>query len=188
MARSKHGTPRHTHPAHRIIDAGEKNGVAFVVGDAAKAYGPDVTRARRTIAYFPSGAVAVFDDLVANTARHWEWNLQAVSAKLQPDKTIAIVNGPANACVDLYSEQPATTKIVRRQSPSVEREWGMSSHDHLVYAQDVATQHAQFVALFRFECKPLAHSVHFKNGAADVQVGATKLHLDQGSIGIMAFQ
>jgi hypothetical protein len=166
----------------KIVSASETNGVAFVVGDATKAYGPDVKHAKRTIAYLPSGVVAVFDSLVADTPRRWEWNLHALSAKLQPSGAIELTNGPANACVDLYSNNPASTTIARQQSPGVQREWGMASHDHLVYAQDVATKQTQIVALFRLDCKPLTNIVNFKNGAANLQIGSTNMQIDQDGV------
>jgi hypothetical protein len=168
----------------RLVDFGEKSGVAYVVGEAAHAYGPDVTRARRTIAYLPDGVVAVFDDLVANTARRWEWNLHATSAKLQGDKAVEISSGPANACIDLYGEPAATIGIARRQSPGVDREWGMSSHDHVVFGQTVASKQARFVAFVRLDCKVISRSVTFGGGVVNIQVGRSKILLNQQNMEI----
>lgn len=167
-----------------IVTAGTKEGLPFITGDASAAYGPEVTRAARTIIYLPGDTIAVFDDIAASTPRRWEWNLHAMAAKLNDDQSVVITNGPARACIDFFSAQPTTSKILRRQSPPVDREWGMASHDHLTYSQAMPTNTAQFVALIRLDCKAQANTVVFEGGTTTLRLPSKTIRFDKQTVAV----
>ncbi|MEC9347515.1 MAG: heparinase II/III family protein [Pseudomonadota bacterium] len=73
-------------------------GAVAMTGEAAAAYGGDITVARRSILWLPDGHLLVHDRMRADSAKRWEWNIHAAVPFLQgPGGTISVENGPASA-------------------------------------------------------------------------------------------
>lgn len=152
----------------RIINHGASPEGSFVVGDASNAYGRHVTSAFRTLAVLPGGLVIVYDQIGSTSDKAWEWNLHTSSAKKLDESSLQIANGDVRACVDLFSEHAATLQIQRKHSPPVNREWGMSAADHVIYAITSPASTNQFLAAFRLDCAPVTLIVKFDADGAKI--------------------
>ena len=168
--------------AGRIVRAENAGGVAYIVGDASAAYRPTLRAATRVVAHLPQGIVAVFDDVEASTAHRWEWNLHAVDARHDGARSLEIRNGPARACVDLYSTTPGNLAIERRSSPKVPREWGEASHDHVIYSLESPQNGARFLALFFLDCNRTPVNVRIAPEAIELATPQLKVLLARSGL------
>lgn len=143
---------------------------SFVVGDASAAYGQHVSSAFRTLAVLPDGLVVVYDQIGAASGKTWEWNLHTPMATRLSEKSLQIANGDVRACVEFFPEHDATLQIQRKHSPPVNREWGMSSHDHISYSVVSPAKTSQFLAVFKMDCTPATLGVQFGSDGAKVSL------------------
>lgn len=137
-------------------------GVDVVTGEAARAYGGALRKARRTLVYFRPGVVLVHDVLSSDTPRTWEWNIHALR-KMTPisGRQVLIENEGARMCVEMlaspavaFTQNDRYTAAPERSSmnPQTPPEW------HGAFVTASASQHAEFVALMRIgsDCSPKA--------------------------------
>ena len=168
--------------AGRIVRAENVGGIAYIVGDAAGAYRPPLRAATRIVARLPQDIIAVFDDIEASTAHKWEWNLHSAAARAGGPRSVEISNGPARACVDLYSATSGNLAIERRSSPKVAREWGEASHDHVMYSLESPQNGARFLALFFPDCNKTPVTVRIDAGAIELAMPQVRLLLARSGL------
>ncbi|MBT7759857.1 MAG: DUF4962 domain-containing protein [Rhodospirillaceae bacterium] len=147
-------------PSHTKSAAGDTVGFAhganldFVVGDAARAYGNGVMTARRTLAFLRPNTILVYDQLRADQARRWEWNIHAVDEILDfGPNAMAIKNGPVSLCVEMLAA-PAMEFSVNNQFPAppdgqtdrYPAQW------HGVFTTREKKTKAEFLALLSVDC------------------------------------
>lgn len=137
------------------FESGE--GYDIAVGDAAKAYGGELTRAQRSIVYLRPDLVLVHDSLASATPRTWEWNIHALERmKAAGDKAIELRNGEARMCVEMIlSPEVAFTQTDRFTAPPAPG-GNRPSQWHGTFATVAKSPRAEFVALMRIGagCRP----------------------------------
>ena len=168
----------------RIVRADNVAGVPYIVGDAATAYHPELRVATRIVAVPSPNVIAIFDDIESSSAHQWEWNLHAIGARRSGPQTIEINNGPARACVDLYSATPGAIAIGRRTGPKVTREWGAESHDHAVFALESPQTGAKFLALIILDCEKVDATVRIDQDAVELALPQQKLSFSRAGVNI----
>jgi hypothetical protein len=145
-------------------------------GDATAAYGGALTDARRSLLYLRPDRILVYDRLASATPRRWEWNLHAAQAMtVVSASSIEIADGGRRLCVDMLAGPPmdfAQTDQWSAEPAAGARQW----HGVFAAAQPLAA--AEFVALLRVGCTPVAASAAKQDGAWTVQIGAATVRID----------
>jgi hypothetical protein len=151
-------------------------GYDIVQGDATAAYGGALTDARRSVLYLRPDRILVYDRLASATPRTWEWNLHAAQpmSVLGAD-AIRIDHGGRSLCVDLLAA-PGTafsqTDQWSAEPLSGARQW------HGTFASAQPSAAAEFVALLRVGCAPVAAQALKQDGVWTVTLDATTVTID----------
>lgn len=91
----------------RLTDYWRCDGVVKLTGQAARAYGDGISRAERTLLWLPNGVVLIYDNMLADSERGWEWNFHAAGPIASPDRQSArILNGRAEAEIRILAGPP----------------------------------------------------------------------------------
>jgi hypothetical protein len=148
----------------------------IVQGDATPAYGGALSDARRSLLYLRPDRILVYDRLASATPRRWEWNLHAAQAMAVVSAgSIEIADGGQRLCVDMLAGPPmdfAQTDQWSAEPAAGARQW----HGVFAAAQPLAA--AEFIALLRVGCTPVAASAAKQDGVWTVQIGAATVHID----------
>ena len=151
-------------------------GYDIVQGDASAAYGGALGDARRSVLYLRPDKVLVYDRLASAVPRTWEWNLHAAQAMSLPgENAVRIDHGGQSLCVDLLAGPP--TAFTQTDQWSAEplagaRQW----HGAFATTQPLAA--AEFVALLRVGCAPVAALAAKQDGVWNVTLDATTVTID----------
>lgn len=95
----------------RLVQYWRCRGAVALAGDAAKAYGGDITDAYRSLIFLPDNNLLVFDQMTARKPKKWEWNLHAaVPMKQGKDGSVTVQNGKAVARVFRLAAPAASFK------------------------------------------------------------------------------
>lgn len=121
-------------------------------GDATPAYAGALSKAVRSIVYLRPDTILVFDVLVSDTPRSWEWNIHALNRieSVGPGR-IVLRNQDASLCVDLYSSRPVEFRQTDRftQSPAM-KQWVNQWRG--AFATREKTTEQGFAAVLRVNC------------------------------------
>lgn len=151
-------------------------GYDIVQGDATAAYGGALSDARRSVLYLRPDRILVYDRLASATPRTWEWNLHAAQAMSElGGNAVRIDNGGQSLCVDLLAAPE--TAFAQTDQWSAEplagaRQW----HGTFASAQPLAA--AEFIALLRVGCAPVAAQALKQDGVWTVTLEATTVTID----------
>lgn len=98
----------------RLTDYWRCSGVVKLTGQAAEAYGGDITRAERTLLYLPNGVLLVHDLMEAATAKQWEWNFHSLAPIRSDDgQSIRIRNGEGRLDLRVIAGPAHELKVTR---------------------------------------------------------------------------
>ena len=148
----------------------------IVQGDATAAYGGALTDVRRSVLYLRPDRILVYDRLASATPRTWEWNIHAAQQMSVPGTdAIRIDQGGQRLCVDLLAG-PGTA-FTQADQWSTEplagaRQW------HGTFASTQALPAAEFVALLRVGCTPVAAQALKQDGVWTVTLDAVTVTID----------
>ena len=130
--------------------------IAWVEGDASKAYGGALTEARRRVTFFKPDLVVIQDWLASPTPRHWEVNLHAYAPLRWNDGQLEVTNGNLKACglvwalagidfeqMDDFVPPPAMAQV--------EREW------HGVFKVRGASTETSVITVVDLACRAAGH-------------------------------
>mgnify|MGYP001185080406 FL=1 len=143
----------------------------IVQGDATAAYGGALSDARRSLLYLRPDRILVYDRLASATPRRWEWNLHAAQQMgVLSGSAVRIDHGGQSLCVDMLAGPPLAFTQTDQWSAeplSGARQW------HGVFAAAQPFAAAEFIALLRVGCAPMAASAAKQDGVWTVQLGDT---------------
>jgi hypothetical protein len=123
----------------------------LVTGDAREAYGGQLTRAIRSVAYLRPSTIVVFDSLKSDTQRAWEWNIHALAEMRIPSaKEVVIVQDGVQLCVRMLSSPAGrfdqTDLFPVDPQGSYPRQW------HATFSAQKKSTSAVFVTLLEVGC------------------------------------
>jgi hypothetical protein len=152
------------------------NGYDIVTGDASAAYGPNVTKAVRSMVYLKPGLILVYDNLAGSAARAWEWNIHAVNQMAVTSNTkVQISNGGQSLCVDMLSG-PSMQFTQSNAFASAPSTGGAAQWHGKFTSQPLAA--TEFVALLRVGCSATTASATKANGVWTVNAGSNVVTID----------
>ena len=155
-------------------------GYEIVTGDASKAYGNALTRAKRSLVYLRPNMILVYDTLASGTPRQWEWNIHAVNAMKEiSERKIQITNGSQSLCIDMLAG-PAmrftqTDRFTANPSSGA-RQW----HGNFYSVERLPA--TEFIALMRVGCAAATASAVNSNGLWTVLVNGKTVTIGGGGI------
>ena len=148
----------------------------IVQGDAIAAYGGALADARRSLVYLRPDRILVYDRLASATPRRWEWNIHAAQAmSVVGEDAIRIDNGGQSLCVDMLAgpEMGFTQTDQWSAEPLAgARQW------HGAFASAAPLAAAEFIALLRVGCAPVAASAARQDGVWIVTLDTTTVTID----------
>jgi hypothetical protein len=147
----------------------------IVQGDATAAYGGALSDARRSVLYLRPGTILVYDRLASAAPRTWEWNLHAAQPMSGTPGGVRIDDAGASLCVDMLAAPPlafAQTDQWSAEPLAGARQW----HGRFAATQPLAA--AEFVALLRVGCAPVAASAVKDEGAWTVTLDGLTVRID----------
>jgi len=148
----------------------------IVQGDATAAYGGALSDARRSMLYLRPDRILVYDRLASATPRTWEWNIHAAQPmSVASQSAIRIDDGGQSLCVDLLAA-PATAFTQTDQWSADPASGAPQWHGTFAAAQPGAA--AEFIALLRVGCAPVAAGAAKQDGVWTVTLGATTVTID----------
>jgi hypothetical protein len=145
--------PRAVRAAGRIVSFRHTPAIDVVTGDATRAYGRALQKARRTLVYIRPGIVLVYDLLESLQPRQWEWNIHSL-ARIQEEKAgrIRIESGDASLCATVLAGPPSQfTQDEGFPVPPKKRK-GLPTQWHGRFAALEASQQAEFLVLLSVGC------------------------------------
>jgi hypothetical protein len=155
-------------------------GYEIVTGDASKAYGNALTRAKRSLVYLRPNMILVYDTLASGTPRQWEWNIHAVNAMKEiSERKIQITSGNQSLCIDMLAG-PAmrftqTDRFTANPSSGA-RQW----HGNFYSVEKLGA--TEFIALMRVGCPATTASAVNANGVWTVLVNGKTVTIGGGGI------
>jgi hypothetical protein len=148
----------------------------IVQGDATAAYGGALTDARRSLLYLRPDRILVYDRLASATPRRWEWNIHAAQAmSVVGENAVRIDHGGQSLCVDMLAgpEMGFTQTDQWSAEPLAgARQW------HGTFASAAPLAAAEFIALLRVGCAPVAALAAKQDGTWIVNLDATRVTID----------
>jgi hypothetical protein len=145
-------------------------------GDATAAYGGALSDARRSLVYLRPDRILVYDRLASATPRRWEWNIHAAQAmSVVGENAVRIDNGGQSLCVDMLAgPESAFTQTDQWSAEPLAgaRQW------HGTFASAAPLAAAEFIALLRVGCAPVAASAARQDGTWTVTLDATTVTID----------
>ena len=153
-----------------IIDYEQRPEYDIVTGDATKAYGGALSEARRSLAYLRPNLAVVYDRVVSDAPRRFEWNIHALNAMtVISSRAISIQNGSRSLCVDMLAgpavQFTQTDLFTADPLNGKPRQW------HGRFESTATLAAAEFVALLNVGCAPVAASASKSNGVWTVLAG-----------------
>jgi len=146
-----------------VLSFSPANNADIVTGDATRAYGGEITRAVRSLAYVRPGLVIVSDSLESGVARTWEWNLHSPSEfRKFGAGQIQFDEAGSRACVKLLSGPDGQFSI--SSTFPIPPEGKRSPHHHLRWA--TSSQHAKVHLVFSIDIGCSHTDLHPSNSAA----------------------
>ncbi len=119
----------------------------YAVGRAEAAYGGALSRALRAVVYMRPNVVVIYDSLVSQTPRTWEWNMHTpgrMTAK--GDTRVHVKNGKAQACVERVAG-PDVAFQSTEQYPVAPQGKKIPRESHGIFATTQKSTHADFVTI-----------------------------------------
>lgn len=148
----------------------------IVQADATPAYGGALSDARRSLAYLRPDRILVYDRLASATARRWEWNLHAAQQMSPTSATgVRIDDGGRSLCVDMLAAPPL--QFTQTDQWSADPASGAPQW-HGAFASIDPGAAAEFVALLRVGCAPVAAAAHKQDGVWTVTLDGTTVTID----------
>ena len=139
--------------AGRIERVDDGPGWVRVRGEAAPAYGGDVSQATRTLLYLRPDIVVVHDVLRAGGKKRWEFNLHAPSPWVEQDGAWRSGVGEASLCADVRAGAPlAFEQTDRLQPPPASGK--PAPNARATWSLERPAERAEFVAVLRVGCTP----------------------------------
>ena len=140
----------------RIAGFQAGDSLAWVEGDATRAYGGQLSAARRRVAFFKPDLVVIQDLLSSVIPRIWEINLHAREAFRWTDGQLEVSNGSAKACGAVWSEAGIDFAQTSVTSPppsgsDAGRQW------HGVFAARGRLTDARLVTVIDLACRAAGH-------------------------------
>jgi hypothetical protein len=153
-----------------IVDYEQRPDHDIVTGDATQAYGGALSEARRSLVYLRPTFAVVYDRLVSDAPRRWEWNIHALNAMtVISSRSISIQSGSQILCVDMLAgpgvQFTQTDLFTADPANGKPRQW----HGRFESVAPLAA--AEFVVLLNVGCAPVAASASKSNGVWTVPVG-----------------
>ncbi|MET1078289.1 MAG: heparinase II/III family protein [Pseudomonas sp.] len=197
------GAPVHSMDARgKLINFQDDENWVVASGDAALAYrrkvnekswSPLLSKAYRTVAYNRrEGLVVVYDYAKSDTKRKWELNFQVLNKpSWAGSKTLVIVNGPATACINVYTAKSAPGTYSETSGFPVAAADPVDllrypDQFQVRFAVGTATEEFTAVTVIRENCQPLiaAPEISFNGAEALVKINKGSLSANQGAIRI----
>lgn len=146
--------PRSKAASGRILAFAHDPAVDYVVGDASRAYGKEVSKAIRSLVYLRPDTVLVYDLLESGKPRRWEWNIHAASDILEAaDGSLRIERGPTSLCVRrLAGPETTFSKTNRFPAPPKGRRAGEPDQWHGRFSTVQPSRSAEFLYLLSIGC------------------------------------
>lgn len=145
----------------------------IVQGDATAAYGGALSDAHRSLVYLRPDRILVYDRLASATPRTWEWNLHAAQAmSVAAGNAVRIDHAGRSLCVDMLAGPSMAFSQTDQWSAEPlagARQW------HGRFASTAPLAQAEFIALLRVGCAPVAASAAKANGVWTVELDATRV-------------
>ncbi len=130
------------------------DGFDVVAGDATEAYGGNLRKAKRTLAFIRPDSVVVYDSLEHYEPVRFEWNIHSKNNMVQYDSgKIGFSEGPASLCVEMHN--PAKVEFIKFNefTSPVEPPFEylpLQWHGRFVVRQPEAR--TEFLAILRINC------------------------------------
>lgn len=162
------------------VDSGP--GWVRVRGEAAAAYGGDVTQASRTLVYLRPDVLVVHDVLAAARAKRWEFNLHALAPWVAQGSGWQTGSGETSLCVDVRADAAlGFEQSDRLQPPPASGKPAPNSRG--VWALKRPAERAEFVSVLRIGCAA-AELPGADAGLGELVVRAEGLSVTRGPAGL----
>ncbi|WP_416897420.1 MAG: heparinase II/III family protein [Minwuia sp.] len=172
----------------RLIDYWRCGEVVKLTGEAATAYGGDVTRAERTLVRLPGSVLLIHDYMEARTPKRWEWNFHAaVPIRAGTGLTASVSNGAGRADIEVLNGPEMKLKVSDGfpEKPDPRKLGEAPDQFHGVFVADTASAVLSMLTVIRLGGAETAVSasrsgqgrIAFRTGDHEGTVGPGDLYL-----------
>ena len=146
-----------------------------VSGDAAAAYGGQVSMAKRTLVFVRPATLVVIDQLRSATPRQWEWNLHTTAPLLANGTGYKLNIEGAEMCADIAAPNAVTLAVKAGYTPAPELATAYGPHYWNRFSHQIANLSTYFVAVLRMDCSLPKAQVSFPAGKPLVKLGSREI-------------
>jgi hypothetical protein len=152
----------------QVVAFASQSDYAFATGDATAAYGGLLSKAIRSTVFLKPQVILVFDHVISDVPRSFEWNIHAAnSMQLLGPTEVRIADDSASICVKLYSSEPVEFTQTNAFTAMPQGAYPAQAHGTFTTPKVTA---ASFVAVIRINC--VATNVTVTPGATGWEVSA----------------
>lgn len=166
--------------AGRIVRFTHSPAVDIAVGEAARAYGPTVRMARRSMVFVRPATLVVVDQLRSATARSWEWNLHTMAPLTGQASSFKLDVDGVQMCGTLAAPVPIELSSKTGYQPPPARAIG--PHHWHRFALRAPRKDALFVAVLRVGCTGAAPAIGLGAQGAVVTAGGRTIRVGSGGV------
>lgn len=188
-----------TEASGQIINAGDKNGMTFVTGDATKAYrgssnstsstnamvwNPLLTNAVRTLTYFrDEKIIVVYDWATSDTARQWELNYHALKPFAINGSAASVTNGGSSICI---SHANFSATLTASEGFEIAPEATYAQQYHLRATATAKSKELVAIAIIKEDCSNQAVQVNIDGTNAKITIGNKAIKFDKKTVSLLS--
>lgn len=162
-----------------------------VSGDATEAYGGNLRKARRTLAFLRPNTVIVYDNLEHYEPARFEWNIHSKTnmVRYEPNK-VGFAEGPATLCVEMHDPMGKLDflKFNEFSSPVDPPYEYLPAQWHGRFFVRTPEAKTEFLAVLRIDCTGpgLAEVQPLPAGGYTLSLGGTRYAIDEAGFRTVA--